>query len=79
MNTPGKEGSHSQHHRSLFTLGNGESVGWREGKRRRDGRNGEEDEQEIEGRKVNGRLFSHEVLFPVSAGQLPLLLPPPPR
>ena len=52
-------------------------MGWREGKRRRDGRNGEEDEQEIEGRKVNGRLFSHEVLFPVSAGQLPLLPPPP--
>lgn len=74
MNTPGKEGSHSQHRPEPFTLGKGESVGWREGKRRREGRNGE-GEQEIEGRKVNGRLFSHEVLFPVSAGQLSL--PPP--
>lgn len=45
-------------------------MGLREGKRQREGRNVEE-EKEIEGRKVNGRLFS-QVLFPVSTSQLSL-------
>lgn len=46
-------------------------MGWRKGKRQREERDGEE-EKEIEGRKVNGSLFSHEALFPVSTGQLSL-------
>lgn len=47
------------------------SVGWREGKSQREGRKGSE-ERQTEGTKVNGRLFSHEVLFPFSTGRLSL-------
>lgn len=50
-----------------FYIKQGWSVGWREAKRR-------QEKEEIEGRKVNGRLFSHEVLFPVSTRQLSLFL-----
>lgn len=66
MNIQGEAGSHSQHRPEPFTLGKG--MGLREGKRQREGRNGEE-EKEIEGRKVNGRLFPR-VLFPVRTRQL---------
>lgn len=66
MNTQGKEGSHSQHQPEPFTLSKGKA--WDGGK----GREGRKRE-ELKGRKwrkVNGRLFSHEVLFPVCTGQL---------
>lgn len=44
---------------------------WSEGKRQREGGN-EEKEKDTEGGKVNGSLFSHEVHFLVSTGQLSL-------
>lgn len=66
MNTLGEEGSHSQLQPEPFTLGKGKV--WdgegEEAKRRQEMERGEE------GRKVNGRLFSHEGIFPVSTGWL---------
>lgn len=69
MNTPGEEGSHSQHQPEPFTLGKGKAWDGERGRGKREGMKWKE-EKEIEGRKVNGRLFSLEVLFPVSTGQL---------